>query len=195
MWKLTSPIVTKCPPRKRAESETTALTWTVPKPQCACLNPTETWSKVAWKNFQIFVSLNRQDRKREWEGKKMREGEKQQQAGLNELNPFRGQQSSLYKCLWLVLTLRHSPGQEWGKLPKWKVKSPVWDVIRSRLFFYFFVSVFSPSFSRWSLYGAVVASIFPFNVNNKQEQKSIPSPNRPFSQDKFWHVTVGKSQV
>lgn len=41
-WKLTSPIVTVCPPQQRAESEKTALTRTVPKPQCAYLNPTET---------------------------------------------------------------------------------------------------------------------------------------------------------
>lgn len=121
------------------------------------------WSSLKeFPNLPLLKQTGQEERVR---GKKeRREREKEQQAGLNWLNPFRGQQSSPYKCLWLVLTLRHSPGQEleWGKLPKWKVRSPVWDVIRSRLFlffFLFFVSVFPHSFSRWSLYAAAV--LFP----------------------------------
>lgn len=116
VWKLTSPTATKSPQWKREGSERTAVTWTVPKPQCACLNPTESWSKVAWRNAPILHSWNRQEEKGEGEGegkeKKRSKGEKTQQAGLNWLGSFRGQQSSTYKCLWLVLTLRHSPGQE-----------------------------------------------------------------------------------
>lgn len=80
VWKLTSPIVTKCPPQQTAESETTAPTWTAAKPHCACLNPRETWSKVARRNFSpIFLALTGQDRK-ESESVE-REGEKEQQAG------------------------------------------------------------------------------------------------------------------
>lgn len=85
VWKLTSPIVTKCPPRQRAESVRTAPTWTVPKPQCACLNPTETWSKVAWRNFPNLSPLKQTGQEERVRGKRKKERRREGAAGWPEL--------------------------------------------------------------------------------------------------------------